>query len=103
MLNLDLKLIEKKFADTKFFVFSDDISWSKTNLNLKNATFIEYKSIPHEDIFLMSLCKHNITANSSFSWWGAWLNQNNNKTVISPKKWFINKENEVAVTNWIQL
>ena len=98
-----IKHLRKEFKDVTFFIFSDDISWVKKNLKVKNATYIEHEVIPHEDMHLMSACKHNITANSSFSWWGAWLNQNNNKTVISPKKWFINKENEVAVTNWIQL
>ena len=92
-----------KFEKPHFFIFSDDISWSKENLKITNATYIEYKSIPHEDIFLMSLCNHNITANSSFSWWGAWLNQNKDKVVISPKKWLVDKENEVACKNWIQL
>jgi hypothetical protein len=52
---------------------------------------------------LMSLCKHNITANSSFSWWAAWLNQYKNKIVIAPKQWFVDKENEVACDNWIKL
>lgn len=98
-----INLINEKFNNTYFFVFSDDKSWTKTNLKIDNASYIDHKTIPHEDIYLMSLCKHNITANSSFSWWGAWLNQNDDKIVISPKKWFIDKENEVACANWIQL
>ena len=98
-----IKLINEKFDTTHFFVFSDDIAWTKENLPLKNATYIDHKTIPHEDMFLMSLCKHNITANSSFSWWGAWLNQYQNKTVIAPKKWFVSQKNEVASKNWIQL
>jgi hypothetical protein len=98
-----IKLINEKFENTHFFVFSDDIVWTKENLQLENATYIDHKTIPHEDMLLMSLCKHNITANSSFSWWGAWLNQYKNKTVIAPKKWFVRKENEVACANWIKL
>lgn len=101
--NKAIELINTKFTKVHFFVFSDDILWTKKNLKIDNATYIDHKTIPHEDMFLMSLCKHNITANSSFSWWGAWLNQHKNKTVIAPKKWFINKENEVACQNWIQL
>ncbi|WP_397447063.1 alpha-1,2-fucosyltransferase [Polaribacter sp. R77954] len=98
-----IECINTKFKETHFFVFSDDISWTKKNLKIDNATFINHKTIPHEDLYLMSLCKHNITANSSFSWWGAWLNQHKDKTVIAPKKWFIDKKNEVACKNWIQL
>ena len=98
-----IKLINEKFENTHFFVFSDDIAWTKENLQLENATYIDHKTIPHEDMFLMSLCKHNITANSSFSWWGAWLNQHKDKTVIAPKKWFVSQKNEVASKNWIQL
>lgn len=98
-----IDLIKSKFKEIHFFIFSDDIVWTKENLKVNNATYIDHKTIPHEDIYLMSLCDHNITANSSFSWWGAWLNQNINKTIIAPEKWFIAKENEVACKNWIQL
>lgn len=98
-----IKLINEKYDNTHFFVFSDDIAWTKENLQLENATYIDHKTIPHEDLFLMSLCKHNITANSSFSWWGAWLNEHQHKTVIAPKKWFVSQKNEVASKNWIQL
>lgn len=101
--NEAIKLILDKFSESHFFIFSDDISWAKKNLKLSNSTHIEHTVIPHEDLHLMSLCKHNITANSSFSWWGAWLNQHQNKTVIAPKKWFTNKENELACAHWIQL
>lgn len=98
-----IKIISEKHKNTIFFVFSDDISWTKENLLIENAVYINHKTIPHEDIYLMSLCKHNITANSSFSWWGAWLNQNKNKVVIAPKKWFLNKKNEIASKNWITI
>ena len=95
--------IESKFENTQYFVFSDDISWTKENLQIENAIYVDNKSIPHEDLYLMSLCNNNITANSSFSWWGAWLNKNENKIVVAPKNWFVDKENEVACKNWIRL
>ena len=68
-------------------VFSDDIEWCKNNIKFENINFIEGIS-DIENIFLMSMCKNNIIANSSFSWWGAWLNNNGNKQVIAPKNWF---------------
>lgn len=98
-----IKLIKSKFKDAYFFIFSDDILWVQKNLKIKNATYIEHDVLPHEDMHLMSLCKHNITANSSFSWWGAWLNQHKDKIVIAPKKWYLNKENEIASKDWIKL
>ena len=98
-----IKIIEDKYKNITFFIFSDDISWTKENLNLVNAIYIDHKCLPHEDIYLMSLCKHNITANSSFSWWAAWLNENISKTVVAPKQWFVDKENEIACLNWIKI
>ncbi|PQJ81421.1 alpha-1,2-fucosyltransferase [Polaribacter glomeratus] len=98
-----IKVMKNKFNDTHFFIFSDDIAWVKQNLKVKNTTYIDHEVIPHEDIHLMSLCKHNITANSSFSWWGAWLNQHSNKVVIAPKQWYLNKENEIASKDWIKI
>lgn len=86
-----IELLEKRFSNNiQYFVFSDDIEWVVDNLNIKNSIFIasDQGRCPNEDIFLMSLCDHNIIANSSFSWWGAWLNQNLEKIVISPEKWF---------------
>lgn len=82
-----MKLINNN--DVCYFVFSDDISWVKQNLNIKNAIYVSDQNINAcDDMYLMSKCEHNIIANSSFSWWGAWLNQNKNKLVIAPKVWF---------------
>ncbi|MCE5324034.1 alpha-1,2-fucosyltransferase [bacterium] len=75
----------------RFFVFSDDIEWCRDNLKLKYPiTFIDHngEDRDYEDLRLMSRCKHHIIANSSFSWWGAWLSSNSGKIVIAPAKWF---------------
>jgi len=90
----------------QILIFSDDISWCKNNLKYENSIFIENQT-SIEDLWLMSLCEHNIIANSSFSWWGAWLNNNENKKVIAPKKWFgehanLNTDN-IIPDNWIKL
>lgn len=71
-------------------VFSDDIEWCKENL-LGTPYFNKLRFITDVDfieMYMMSMCNHNVIANSTFSWWGAWLNQNKDKKVIAPKKWF---------------
>ena len=74
--------------DKHFLIFSDDIEWCKNNFNfIPNKIYIEGNT-DFQDLYLMSMCKHNIIANSSFSWWGSWLNVNKNKIVIAPLKWF---------------
>lgn len=98
-----IEYILSKDAQTTFFIFSDDIPWTKENLKIKNAIYVEHKCTPHEDMYLMSLCKNNITANSSFSWWGAWLNKNEEKTVVSPKEWYVSKETNIICEDWIKL
>jgi hypothetical protein len=74
-----------------FYIFSDDIGWCKSRFaSNANFTFVEHNTgdDSYYDMLLMSCCKHNIIANSTFSWWGAWLNENPEKTVIAPKNWF---------------
>jgi hypothetical protein len=68
-------------------IFSDDIEWCKENIRYKNSIFIENQK-DYIELFLMSKCQNNIISNSSFSWWGAWLNQNTNKIVVGPDRWF---------------
>ncbi|MGE5582412.1 MAG: alpha-1,2-fucosyltransferase [Bacillota bacterium] len=78
-------------ANAHFFIFSDDWQWVRENLRLKYpSTLITLNSaaVGYLDLYLMSLCKHHIIANSTFSWWGAWLSQYPNKIVIVPQKWF---------------
>lgn len=81
------KGISKMPKDTKYLVFSDDISWCKENFNGDKFTFIENEK-DYIDLYLMSKCKNNIIANSSFSWWGGWLNNNKDKIIVAPIKWF---------------
>ena len=73
--------------ETIFLVFSNDIEWCKKNFKGPQFIFIEGEK-DYIDLWLMSLCENNIIANSSFSWWAAWLNTNPNKIVITPKNWF---------------
>jgi hypothetical protein len=85
--------IKKRIESPFFCIFSNDINWCKENLYpllLGNSLlFVDWNSgeNSYKDMQLMSVCKHNIIANSSFSWWGAWLNSNSNKIVIAPSKW----------------
>lgn len=85
-----IEYISSRIKNPKYYVFSNDMNWAKENLSkINNITFVEtYGAHAYEELYLMSLCKHNIIANSTFSWWGAWLNTNSHKIVISPKKWF---------------
>lgn len=91
-----------------FFIFSDDIAWCTENLNLTNSSFISWNKglTSYVDMQLMSCCKHQIIANSSFSWWGAWLNSNPKKIVIGPKKWTNDSNHSTQMLfpdNWIKL
>ncbi|MBB4037428.1 hypothetical protein GGR21_003345 [Dysgonomonas hofstadii] len=84
--------ISLQIVNPEFYIFSDDTDWVKNNINFVNhpVSFIDWNrgDKSYIDMQLMSICKHNIIANSSFSWWGAWLNENPDKVVIAPGKWF---------------
>ncbi len=90
-------------------MFSDDKEYVKEVFgNQTNIIFIENVPIDCEEMLLMSRCEHNIIANSSFSWWGAWLNQNHTKKVIAPKRWFANIEmqqisDDLIPEQWIKI
>lgn len=95
-----------KIDQPSFFVFSNEIDWVKNNVDIPNPTYIDFNNGADswQDMFLMSQCKHNIIANSSFSWWGAWLNRNTNKIVITPSR-FINLEedSDIIPDTWIRI
>lgn len=81
-----------------FVICSDDIPWCKQAFSFKNMVFIENET-NIKDLFIMSYCQNHIIANSSFSWWSAWLGINPARRVVSPKKWFNNaKSNELPDT-----
>lgn len=101
--------IKDLFNDASFYIFSNDSKWCRENLLplCGNATVVDWNSGSDSwvDMMLLSNCKHNIIAHSSFSWWAAWLNQNHNKVVISPTGWF-NKEgitDSPQLPNWVKL
>lgn len=102
-------LIVKKINKAKFFIFSDDPEWVKNNFRLNYPFTIvshNFSKRDYEDLRLMSLCHHNIIANSTFSWWGAWLNQNPDKIIIAPKEWFRSRElnaKDVIPKPWIKI
>lgn len=95
----------KSLSGCDIVCFSDDIQWCKNNLNrISQSIFYCESNNPYIDMCLMSMCDHNIIANSSFSWWGAWLNKNPDKIVTAPKKWVgpslhINTD-DVVPKNW---
>ena len=89
-----------------FFIFSDDLEWCKNSLGfLEGCIYVDRTQTEIDDLKLMSFCQHNIIANSSFSWWGAWLNQNPKKTVIAPKSWLLNNpgSSNVILSDWVKL
>lgn len=102
-----IKIITQNTKNPIFFVFSDDIDWCKCNLKKisRDLIFIK-KQDSYKDIELMKNCKHNIIANSSFSWWGAYLNQNKDKIVICPKKYYKSENKntkDFMPSNWIKI
>ncbi len=100
--------IRESVPNAKFYVFSDDIDWCRVTLPLgNNATFVSQPELKdYEEMILMSQAHHHIIANSSFSWWGAWLGNNPNKIVIAPNKWSNLHENwysDIIPSTWIRL
>lgn len=103
-----IKIMKSKIDSPVFYFFSDDIEWVKKEFGeQENFHFTSNPKLQdYEELILMSLCAHNIIANSSFSWWGAYLNQNENKIVIAPKKWVAVEPDphpSIIPDSWIRL
>lgn len=103
-----IQYITERVKQPVFFIFSDDVEWVKENLK----TYLPCEYVDHNkgvesynDMHLMSLCQHHIIANSSFSWWGAWLNPSVEKIVIAPKRWFANTTDvsDLIPQGWVTL
>jgi len=107
--NNAIEYVVRKSGNIKLFVFSDNIEWVQKNMDLPiDSIFVANNtgSNSFEDMRLMSMCKHNIIANSSFSWWGAWLNSNKSKIVVAPSKWFNDSKldtTDLLPESWIRL
>ncbi|MCS3830051.1 hypothetical protein GGP91_002137 [Salinibacter ruber] len=104
-----LHMMKERVDDITFFVFGDDIEWAKQNFfHDESVVYIDHNNYAnaHRDMLLMSYCDHQVISNSTFSWWGAWLNDNNEKTVISPKWWFKDDERnchqDIIPSRWIK-
>lgn len=104
-----MKVIRPEVTNPHIYVFSDEIDWCKENITFKIPTTYVDSNGPNvgaQDMKLMSACKHNIIANSSFSWWAAWLNKNPKKIVCAPENWFAGEEHQIAdriPRNWTLL
>ena len=103
-----MKYYSTSLTRPKFYIFSDDPDWVKNNFPSGfNFEIIQHNSGENSyiDMQLMSLCEHHIISNSTFSWWGAWLNPSTSKCTIAPKAWFQNNFNtdDQGFGNWIQM
>jgi len=103
------QIIESKITNPHYFIFSDDIDWCTKNLSFENSTIVnhEYKGEKFSNYLqLMSKCKHFIIPNSTFAWWSVFLSENNNKIVVSPKKWFTDESihtESLIPSDWIRI
>lgn len=101
-----IDIVKSKVLDPHFFVFSDDPDFISDNFELGDTDIITFNrgKDSWQDMYLMSICKHNIIANSTFSWWGAWLNNNSNKIVVAPDRWFADKvDDEIIPPEWLRI
>ena len=103
-----INYISAQVEQPSFFIFSDDMGWVKEHLKIDlPCIYIDHNqgAESYNDMRLMSLCQHHIIANSSFSWWGAWLNSRTDKIIIAPKQWFVKdvNTNDLIPNDWVRL
>lgn len=101
-----LEYIKKQWADVRFYIFTDDVEWAKECFKTESCVIVDWNtgSESWQDMYLMSLCTHHIIANSSFSWWGAWLDPNPDKIVIAPARWINTQEAPQATPeSWLRI
>lgn len=99
---------DKFHGEAQFFIFTNDMPWAKEHFRAKDCCFVEGNTGTESfrDMQMMSLCRHHIIANSSFSWWGAWLNGRKDKQVIAPERWVNIPEEEqkdIIPETWIRM
>lgn len=97
-----IKIVESNIESPHYFIFSNDMEWVEENLKIRNATYVTNNTGVNSylDVYLMSHCKANIIANSSFSFWGAKLNKHQNQLVVYPKKWFHTHTPNIFSNEW---
>ncbi len=101
-----LKSMDARVENAFYLVFSDDISWVKRNLRFGSHVYFvnENRRLEdYEELFIMSRCRNHIIANSTFSWWGAWLNTDRDKIVVGPQRWFSGSRLNIMPDGWIKV
>jgi hypothetical protein len=104
-----LEAVAGRVQNPHVFVFSDDIPWAKANINFGcPTTFVDHNDPDHahEDLRLMSRCRHHILANSSFGWWGAWLAEWPGQVVVAPRQWFVSEKHnpqDIVPERWLRV
>ena len=101
-----INYIADRIPNMKLFVFSNDIEWCRNNFSGFDTVFVEGNTgeNSYKDMYLMSQCKHQIIANSSFSWWSAWLNNNRDKLIVCPSQWLHNVQSQdIICESWVKI
>jgi hypothetical protein len=105
-----IDIVQKQLKDPHFFVFSDEPNWCRENLDLPaSSSIIDHNGSdkPWLDMHLMTCCRHHIVANSSFSWWGAWLAQSSSQIVIAPSQWLLPScgldDKDIVPSRWLRI